>query len=116
MGLFYVTKLEAWKVWRTPNKNITCSSHSKTMQYIHPQSQSVNTEQKTVRSELISILVNTIQDCMCHFSKCSSALSVEYLMQYLILIQTKVSVSYIQGINIEMNYDIKTNIFLFKYK
>lgn len=52
MGLFYATKLETWKDSRTPNEGIMYSSHLKTMQNIHPQRHSVNTEYKAERSEL----------------------------------------------------------------
>lgn len=44
MRLFYAAKLETLKVWRTPNEDIMYSSHLKTMQHLHPQRQSVNTE------------------------------------------------------------------------
>jgi len=44
MSLFYATKLETWKVWRTPNEDIMYSSHLKTTQHVHPQTQTLNTE------------------------------------------------------------------------
>lgn len=41
---FMQKKIETWKVWRTPNKDIMYSSHLKTMQHVQLQRQSVNTE------------------------------------------------------------------------